>query len=48
MNSHYWEKILTKLLNLVYNFNNNGIETEKYGIKTTYWEGTACWHVITW
>ena len=37
MNSRYWEKTVTKLLNLtssVYNFSNNGSETEKRGIKT--------------
>ena len=49
MNSRYLEK--NKLLNLpnsVYNFNSNGNETEKSGIKTTYWGGKACWQVITW
>ena len=51
MNSRYWGKALIKLLNLtnsVYNVNNNGSETEKSGIKTTYWGGQACWQVITW
>ena len=38
MNSRCWGKTLIKLLNLtnsVYNFNNNGSETGKSGIKTT-------------
>ena len=51
MNSHYWGKALIKLLKLtnsVYNFNNNGRETEDNGIKTTYCGGKACWQVITW
>ena len=46
MNLRYWGKILFKLLKLthsVYNFNNNGSETGKSGIKTTYWGGKACW-----
>ena len=50
MNSRYWGRTVIKFLNLtnsVYNFNNNGSETEKSGIKTTYWEGKACWQVIT-
>ena len=45
------EKALIKLLNFtnsVYNFNNNGSETKKSGIKTTYWGGKGCWQVITW
>ena len=44
MNSRYWWKTLIKLLNLtnsVYNFNNNGNETEKSDIKFTYWVGKA-------
>ena len=32
----------------MYNFNNNGSEIEKSGIKTTYWGGKTCWQVITW
>ena len=38
---------LLKLINSVYNFNNNGSETEKIDIKITYWGGKACWLVIT-
>ena len=44
MNSRYWWKTLIKLLDLtnsVYNFNNNGNETEKSDIKFTYWVGKA-------
>ena len=47
MNSRYWEKTLIKLLKLtnsVYNFNNNGSETEKIGIKTSMLAGD---HVVT-
>ena len=38
MNSCYWGKTVIKLLNLtnsVYNFSNNGSETENSGIKTS-------------
>ena len=38
MNSRYWAKAVIKLLNLtnsVYNFSNNGSETENSGIKTS-------------
>ena len=38
MNSRYWGKTVIKLLNLtnsVYNFSNNGSETENSGIKTS-------------
>ena len=38
MNSRYWRKTVIKLLNLtysVYNFSNNGSETESSGIKTS-------------
>ena len=45
MNSRYCEKTLMKLLNFinnVYNFNNNGSETEKSTIKTTNWGAKAC------
>ena len=51
MNSRYWGKTLIKLLNLtnsVHKFNNNGSETEKSDIKTTYRVGKACWQVIMW
>ena len=51
MNSRYWAKTLIALLNLtnsVYNFKNNGSETEKSDFKTTYWVGKAGWQVITW
>ena len=37
MNSRYWGKTITKILNLtdnVYNSSNNGSETENSGIKT--------------
>ena len=45
MNSRYWVKSFIKILNLsngLYNFKNNGSETEKSGIKTTYWVGKTC------
>ena len=51
MNSRYWAKTLIallKLTNSVYNFKNNGSETEKNDIKTTYWGGKAGWQVIMW
>ena len=51
INSRYWGKILIKLLNLtnsVHNFNNNGSETEKSDIKTTYRVSKACWQVFMW
>ena len=38
MNSRYWGKTITKILNLtdnVYNSSNNGSETENSGIKTS-------------
>ena len=49
MNSGYWGKTLIKLLNLTNSvFNNNDSETEKRGIRTTYWGGKAYWQDITW
>ena len=45
MNSRYWGKTVIKLLNLinsVYNFSNNGSETENGSIKTST---LACEHV---
>ena len=49
MNLSYWRKtLILKLTNSVYKFNNNNSETEKGGIKTTYWGGKECWHVSTW
>ena len=50
MDSRYWGKTLSKLFNLSnieYKFNNNGSETEKSEINSTYWGGKACWQVIS-
>ena len=54
MNTRYWEKALIKLLHLtnsMYNFNNNGNETEKSCIKTQAEWGKglkARWYLSTW
>ena len=42
MNSGYGGKTFIKLSNLtnMYNFNNNGSENEKSGIKTTYYQAS--------
>ena len=38
---------LLNLANSVYNFNNNGIETEKSDTKTSYWGGKVSRQVVT-